>query len=125
MIHSPWACFRIIEKSIVARFSRYILKCCQFMRLRSKKQPRNIARIISYILEVSTKAYTVECAGLSTVGLEFCVVVACQLHPLGDSRITVTEHPHIEFHITVEDVLNPSILYIELQADVGNLVILR
>ena len=68
---------------------------------------------------------TVECAGLSTVGLEFCVVVACQLHPLGDSRITVAEHPHIELHVTVKDVLNPSILYIELQADVGNLVILR
>ena len=62
---------------------------------------------------------------LGVCWLEFCVVVACQLHPLGYSRITVTEHPHIEFHITVEDVLNPSILYIELQADVGNLVILR
>ena len=69
--------------------------------------------------------YTVECAGISTVLLEFCVVVACQLHPLGDSRITVTEHPHIELHVTVKDVLNPSILYIELQTDVGNLVILR
>lgn len=68
---------------------------------------------------------TVECAGLSTVLLEFCVVVACQLHPLGDSRITVAEHPHIELHVTVKDVLNPSILYIELQTDVGNLVILR
>ena len=42
-----------------------------------------------------------------------------------DSRITVAEHPHIELHVTVKDVLNPSILYIELQADVGNLVILR
>lgn len=31
------------------------------MRLRSKKQPRNIARIISYILEVSTKAFTTSC----------------------------------------------------------------
>ena len=71
------------------------------------------------------KAYTVECAGLSTVLLEFCVVIACQLHPLGDSRITMAEHPHIELHVTVKDVLNPSILYIELQADVGNLVILR
>ena len=71
------------------------------------------------------KAYTVECAGLSTVLLEFCVVVACQLHPLGDSRITVAEHPHIELHVTVKDVLNPSILNIEIQADVGNLVILR
>ena len=50
-------------------------------------------------------------------------VVVCQLHPLGDSRITVTEHLHIELHITVKDVLNPFILYIELQADVGNLVI--
>ena len=37
----------------------------------------------------------------------------------------MTEHLHIELHITVKDVLNPSILYIELQADVGNLVILR
>jgi hypothetical protein len=37
----------------------------------------------------------------------------------------VTEHPYIEFHITVKDVFNPSILYIELQVDVGNLVILR
>lgn len=71
------------------------------------------------------KAYTVECAGLSTVLLEFCVVVACQLHPLGDSWIAVAEHPHIELHVTVKDVLNPSILYIELQTDVGNLVILR
>ena len=70
------------------------------------------------------KAYTVECAGISTALLKFCVVVACQLHPLGDSRITVTEHSHIELHITVKDVLNPSILYIELQADVRNLVIL-
>ena len=31
----------------------------------------------------------------------------------------MTEHLHIELHITVKDVLNPSILYIELQADVG------
>ena len=41
------------------------------------------------------------------------------------SRITVAEHPHIELHVTVKDVLNPSILNIEIQADVGNLVILR
>ena len=65
------------------------------------------------------KAYTVECAGISTALLKFCVVVACQLHPLGDSRITVAEHPHIELHVTVKDVLNPSILNIEIQADVG------
>ena len=71
------------------------------------------------------KAYTAELTGISTAPLKFGVVVAGQLHPLGDSRIAVAEHLHIELHVTVKDVLNPSILYIELQTEVGNLVIFR
>lgn len=34
------------------------------------------------------------------------------------------EHAHIEFHITEEDVLHPVAHHIELQADVGYLIVL-
>ena len=70
------------------------------------------------------KAYTVVLAEFSTAQLKFGVVVAGQLHPLGDGGVTVPEHAHIELHITIEDVLHPVAHHIELQADVGYLIVL-
>ena len=70
------------------------------------------------------KAYTVVLAEFSTARLKFGVVVAGQLHPLGDGGITVSEHAYIELHITIEDVLHPVAHHIELQADVGYLIVL-
>lgn len=70
------------------------------------------------------KAYTAELTGISTAPLKFGVVVAGQLHPLGDGGITVPEHTHIEINIAEEDVLHPVAHHIELQADVGYLIVL-
>ena len=69
------------------------------------------------------KAYTAELTGISTAPLKFGVVVAGQLHPLGDGGVTVPEHAHIKLHITIEDVLHPVAHHIELQADVGYLIV--
>ena len=70
------------------------------------------------------KAYTTELTGISTAPLKCGVVIAGQLHPLGDGGVTVSEHAHIELHITIEDVLHPVAHHIELQADVGYLIVL-
>ena len=71
------------------------------------------------------KAYTAELTDVSTAPLKFGIMVASQFYPLCDSRVVVPKHPHIELHITIEDILDPIAHHIELQADVGYLIVVR
>ena len=70
------------------------------------------------------KAYTVELTGISTAPLKFGVVVAGQLHPLCDGGVAVAEHSDVKIYITIENIFHPVAHHIELQADVGYLIVL-